>query len=64
MARLVEVLAQDQPEEEQSSCEAMLLFWYPQVGDQVAEGEDVAEIDALLVEREREAVYEKATITG
>jgi len=42
---LVDVLADDQPEEEQTSCEAVLLFWYPEPGAQVQEGDDLVEIE-------------------
>lgn len=45
MPRLVDILAEDQPEEEQHSCEAMLLFWYAEEGDEVGEGDDLAEIE-------------------
>ncbi len=38
-------MAEDSREEEQSSCEAMLLFWYVAEGDQVAAGDDLAEIE-------------------
>jgi len=42
---LVDVLADEQPEEEQSACEAMLLFWYKGEGEAVVEDEDLAEIE-------------------
>ena len=45
MARLVEVWAQDAPDEAGSGCEAMLLFWYAGEGDAVTEDQDLAEIE-------------------
>jgi len=45
LPRLMDILADEQLEEEQTSCEAMLLFWYVGEGDWVAEGDDLAEIE-------------------
>jgi pyruvate/2-oxoglutarate dehydrogenase complex dihydrolipoamide acyltransferase (E2) component len=42
---LVDVCADDQPEDQQTACEAMLLFWYVSPGETVAEGDDLAEIE-------------------
>lgn len=47
-------MADDAPEGQESGCEAMLLFWYVGEGDEVAEGDDLAEIEtakAVIVVR-------------
>ncbi len=45
MGRLVDVMSDDQSEDEQTSCEAVMLFWYPNEGDTVEADADLAEIE-------------------
>ena len=59
MARLVDIIAEDQAEDEQTSCEAMLLFWYHSEGDSVEADQDMAEIETA-----KAVVVVKAPETG
>jgi len=45
VAQRLDITFDEMTDEEQTSCEAMLLFWYVTEGDSVAEGEDLAEIE-------------------
>ena len=45
LARMVPVTADEYTEEDQTSCEATLLFWYVGTGQEVAAGDDLAEIE-------------------
>ena len=45
MSSLVDVRAEDYDEEAQGACEAMLLFWYAEVGGAVEADQDLAEIE-------------------
>jgi len=43
-AELVDILGEEY--DENGGCEPMLLFWYVQVGDSVAEGQDLCEVES------------------
>ncbi|HJN18871.1 MAG TPA: biotin/lipoyl-containing protein [Armatimonadota bacterium] len=59
MARLIDVLSDDLTEEDQTSCEAVMLFWYPEVGDAVEADADLAEIETA-----KAVVVVKAPVGG
>lgn len=37
--------AEEEPEDQHTACEAMLLFWYVGVGEAVSMGDDLVEIE-------------------
>jgi pyruvate/2-oxoglutarate dehydrogenase complex dihydrolipoamide acyltransferase (E2) component len=45
LARLIDVRADEYTEEQETSCEATLLFWYVGLGDTVGAGSDLAEVE-------------------
>jgi len=59
LARLIDILSDDLTEEDQTSCEAVMLFWYPEVGDTVEADADLAEIETA-----KAVVVVKAPVGG